>query len=586
MHLLLFLSHIGSTMLGARPIFAASTLQLPFLLLFLTRVSPQCQISTADECQKNKNFVPGYGLAGEGFDITTLEKKEAKVLDLNRWRRADGTCTLCQNPLLEGKPLQRLPLAATDWVVNVLCQRKVHASLESSGINVLQAAASDVKNNWKVGLDVPIKPGIHGQVALAGSHSKMADFTMEKSNQDKYTFASHEVSCSYYSFGINPQEQFTDHFKHALNSLPAKYQPESQLEYRQLIGTYGTHFINHLRLGGRVRDVTALRVCKTVLDGVTADEVKDCLNIEALISIGGGKISPGAAYSTCEELKKKKTFKGSFHQTYNERHTEVVGGDKHTDLLFSNNQNTEAYREWLEGLKSMPALLSYSLQPIHTLVPKGDPKREGLRQAVSEYIRERALWRNCTQPCPPGTQRSARDPCSCMCPSNSNTDSMCCSRERGLARLTVTIQRAYGLRGDVFSQTDAFVKVTLKNKYFSTPIVSNNNNPVWNVQFDVGDITVHGENTQIHIQVLDEDKYIFFRHYDNLGSCSEALQSGKPQNKVCYLTHGRLDFQYHLVCGPHLGGRYCLDYIPAVPRYMGDLLQRKSKANALNMQVP
>ncbi|XP_025026198.1 perforin-1-like [Python bivittatus] len=573
-------------MLGAKPIFAAFTLQLPFLLLFLTGVSPHCQISTAEECQKNENFVPGYSLAGEGFDITTLERKEAKMLDLNQWQRANGTCTLCQNPFLPGKPLQRLPLAATDWVAKAACQRKIHTSLQSSGIGVVQAAAADVKNDWKAGLDVPIQPGIQGQVALAGSHSRMADFTMEKSSQDKYTFASHEVTCSYYSFGINHWEKFTDHFKRALNNLPPKYQPDSQLEYHQLIGTYGTHFISHLQLGGRVRDVTALQVCKTVLDGVTADEVKDCLNIEASISISGGSIRPNAAYSVCEELKKKKSFKGNFHQTYKERHTEVVGGGIHIDLLFSKDQNTEAYKEWLEDLKFMPALLSYSLQPIHTLVPKGDPKREGLQQAVTEYIKDRALWRNCTQPCPPGTQRSIQDPCSCVCPSTSITDSMCCSRERGLARLTVTIQRAYDLKGDVFSHTDAFVKVIFKEKSFSTPIVRKNNNPVWNMQFDVGDITVLGETTQIHIEVLDEDNYVFFQHHQKLGSCKESLQSGKPQNKICYLTHGRLDFQYHLVCGPHLGGRYCLDYVPEVPNYTGDLLQRKSEANALKTQVP
>ncbi|XP_063159136.1 perforin-1-like [Candoia aspera] len=559
-------------MLGARPIFAASTLQLPFLLLFLTGVAPQCQISTADECEEKNDFVPGYGLAGEGFDITTLEKKEAKVLDLNRWQRADGTCTLCRNPLLEGRPLQRLPLAATDWAAKVMCQKNVHTSLQSSDIGVVQGAASDVRNDWKAGLDVEAKPGNRVQVSLAGSHSKMADFTMEKSNQDKYSFASHEVSCSYYSFRIS-QHILTKHFKHALKRLPAKYQPESQLEYRQLIGIYGTHFINHLRLGGRMRDVTALRVCETVLDGVTADEVKDCLSLEATANIGGGRGSLSAAYSACEELKKKKTFKGSFHQTYNERYTEVVGGDKHTDLLFSNDQNTEAYREWLEGLRSMPALLSYSLQPIHTLVPKGDPKREGLRQAVSEYIRERALWRNCTQPCPPGTQRSARDPCSCVCPSDSTTNTMCCSRERGQSKLTVTIQRAYDLWGDYSTQTDAYVTVSFQEIKSQTSTVWNNNNPVWMTHLDLGHIQGLGETSQLRIQVWDEDN-----RYDDdlLGSCDRTPRSGKPHSEVCYFDHGRLDFQYHLECGPFLGGPYCLDYVPQQPNE-GALLQRGAK---------
>lgn len=184
-------------MLNAKPILAAFNLQLLSLLLFLTGISPNCHVGTADECDEEKDFVPGYSMAGEGFDITTLEKK-AKVLDLSQWQKADGTCTLCRNPFLPDKPLQRLPLVAVDWAAKVSCQRKVHTSLESSGIDVVHAAASDVKNDWKVGLDVQVKPEQQVQMTMSGAHSTLADFTMQKNNQDKYAFASHEISCSYY----------------------------------------------------------------------------------------------------------------------------------------------------------------------------------------------------------------------------------------------------------------------------------------------------------------------------------------------------------------------------------------------------
>lgn len=169
-----------------------------FLFFLLMPVSPQCRTGTDDECQENRDFVPGHNMAGEGIDITTLERKGAKVLDTNQWQKPDGSCTLCSNPFLEGKPLQRLPLVGADWEAKVFCQRKVHTSLQESGISVVRAAGLDVKNDWKVGLDVLVKPQVHAQVALAGSHSKMADFSADKSNQDKYSFASHEVSCSYY----------------------------------------------------------------------------------------------------------------------------------------------------------------------------------------------------------------------------------------------------------------------------------------------------------------------------------------------------------------------------------------------------
>uniref|UniRef100_A0A670JP09 Perforin 1 n=1 Tax=Podarcis muralis TaxID=64176 RepID=A0A670JP09_PODMU len=547
-------------MLKASP---ASSVPLLFLFLLFLSVSPQCHKATEDECLEHKDFVPGHSLAGEGIDITTLEKKGAKVLDMNQWQRPDGSCTLCQNSLLEGKPLQRLPVAAVDWEAKTSCQRSVHSSVQESGISLVLAEGSDVKNDWKAGLEVEVKPQALAQVALAGSRSKMAEFSREKSSQDKYSFASHEVSCSHYSFRLGHHLPQSSHFKYAVKTLPKKYQPDSRLEYRQLIQTYGTHFIQQIHLGGRVRDVTAVRVCEATLDGATTDEVKDCLSLEAAASLG--KVKMEAAFQKCEELKKKRNFKGSFHQTYSERQTEIVGGNSQADVLFCDGQSTEPFKDWLESLKSIPGLISYSLMPIHTLVTKGDPKREGLRQAVSEYVRERALWRNCSQPCPPGTRRSARDTCSCVCTSDGTTNTMCCSRARGLGKLKVTIVRARNLWGDNWSRTDAFVKVFYNGREMRTPTIWNNDNPEWKVHLDVGNIQVLGETSKLRVQVWDEDN----RWDDDLlGSCDEPLQAGKPQNKICYLNHGSLEFQYHLECGPFLGGPYCLDYVPQKPNYV------------------
>ncbi|KAG6926580.1 perforin 1, partial [Chelydra serpentina] len=230
-------------------------------------------------------------------------------------------------------------------------------------------------------------------------------------------------------FRVTYKPPLTSHFTRALRDLPEDYTHSSRLEYRQLINTYGTHYVSQLQLGGRVRDVTAVWVCEAALDGVTADEVKDCLSLEASVTIRAGKGRAQAAFSQCEEQKKKQNVKRSFHETYSERHTEVMGGHSHADLLFSDGQDAGVFSAWMESLKASPGLVSYSLRPI--LGEAGQSQREALRQAVSAYIAERALWRNCTRSCPPGTQRSARDPCSCVCPGDGSTNTMCCSRERG-----------------------------------------------------------------------------------------------------------------------------------------------------------
>uniref|UniRef100_A0A8C8SHN8 Perforin n=1 Tax=Pelusios castaneus TaxID=367368 RepID=A0A8C8SHN8_9SAUR len=534
-----------------------------FILLlfacFFPGASSHCHTAMAHECMKHTAFVPGHSLVGEGLDVTTMARKGAYLVDSSYWQRPDSTCTLCQNPLLGGQ-WQRLPLAMVDWRVHVRCQRKLRDSVQQSAMGMMESAMSAVQNNWKVGLDVPVKPRVNVQVALAGSNSKLANFMVDHMRQDKYTFASHEISCSYYSrYRVSEKPPLTSHFSLALENLPEHYNSKSKVEYHQLINNYGTHYLSMLQLGGRARDVTAVRVCEAALNSLSDDEIKDCLSVEAGVSIGMGSIQAGN--SRCEEAKKKGKVQGSFHEMYRERHVEVEGGHRMTDILFS-GKNDKDFSAWIESLKARPGLVSYSLQPIHTLVGKDHPKREALRRAVSEYVMERALWRNCTQSCPPGTQRSAHDPCSCVCPGNPMTNTMCCSRERGLGKLTVTVQQASGLWGDYITATDGFVKVFFENKEMRTPTIWNNNNPIWNIHLDFGTLRLTS-TSKIRVQVWDEDNKW---DDDLLGSCDITLEAGKPQEKNCYLNHGRIRFQYTLHCGPHLGGRSCFDYVSQPPR--------------------
>ncbi|XP_075782206.1 perforin-1-like [Pelodiscus sinensis] len=530
---------------------------LPLLLFILPGTSSQCHPKKANECKKHTAFVPGHSLIGEGIDVTTMARKGAYLVDSSTWQRPDDTCTLCRNQL-QGRQLQRLPLAAVDWRVLRSCSRKLSSSVQESGMEIMKSAASVVQNDWKAGLDVPVKPKVNFQVELAGSHSDLANFVVEHSRKDKYSFLSHKVSCSYYRFRLSETPPLTSHFTEALKNLPEQYDSNSKLEYQQLISNYGTHYMSQVQLGGRARDVTAVRVCEMAQMSLTADEVTDCMSLESSVSIGSGSGKGG--YSKCEEEKKKAKIRGSFHETYQERHVEVEGGHSTTDVLFSGKDGKD-FSAWMESLKASPGLVSYSLQPIHRLVEQDNSKRGMLKRAVSEYILERALWRNCTKHCPPGSQRSPRDPCSCVCPQNTVTNAMCCSQERGLGKLTVTVQRASGLWGDYFTATDAFVKVIFESKELRTGTIWNNNNPTWNVHLDFGTVRLTSAS-KIRVEVWDEDNKW---DDDLLGKCDIPLESGGPHQKDCFMNHGRVWFQYTLRCGPHLGGRSCSDYVPQPP---------------------
>lgn len=154
-----------------------------------------CTDGTPKQCQE-ADIAPGTNLAGEGFDITTMERKGAFVLNMDAWRRKDKKCTLCINPFMENKR-QKLPLSVLDWRAKQSCNSKVSSKLHKSSESLVSSTSSSVENNWKVGLEFQtIKTGV--SLMLAGTNSKVADYSMEKTKNDKFSFSSLGMSCEYY----------------------------------------------------------------------------------------------------------------------------------------------------------------------------------------------------------------------------------------------------------------------------------------------------------------------------------------------------------------------------------------------------
>lgn len=178
---------------------ATHVLLLGILLLLLPTPAPApCYTATRSECRRIRSSVPGVWLAGEGVDVTTLQRSGSFPVDTQHFLRPDGTCTLCRNALQKGAP-RRLPLALTDWRAQGSgCQRRVIRAKASSTEAVAGEAAGSIRNDWRVGLDVNLKPSSSARVAVAGSHSKVADFAAQKTHQDQYSFSSDLVECRLY----------------------------------------------------------------------------------------------------------------------------------------------------------------------------------------------------------------------------------------------------------------------------------------------------------------------------------------------------------------------------------------------------
>ncbi|XP_051797116.1 perforin-1-like isoform X1 [Acanthochromis polyacanthus] len=535
--------------------FQLSTVLWTGLMLSLLQHSHQsCIEGTPRQCA-DAEFAPGTNLAGEGFDITKMERKGAFVLNMNQWNHKNNTCTLCSNPYLQAKN-QKLPLSVVDWRAKQSCITKVSTKLYKSSESLIMSSSSSVENNWKGSLDFKtIKKG--ASLMLAGSHSKVAEYSMEKTKNDKFSFTTHSMSCEYYSYRVSSTPELHREFKRAVEQLPKIYSAESKDRFYKVIDNFGTHYITKVKLGGSVETTTSIKECLASLQGFSAEEVQMCLEAEASASIGA-TVKTEAKH--CKKDIDKTESKSAFSSTFNDRFTEIKGG--HTtepDLLFSANKNPSAYKEWLVSLPQNPDIVSYSLESLHELLPENTSVSENLRSAISHYILEKGLMRNCSEHCQAGRKSDSRDPCVCQCHNDPAVTPDCCPTRKGMAQVTITVQRASGLWGDYFSSTDGYVKVFLgtQRQPLLTPIIYKNNNPHWAYVFNLGSYDLSSGN-KVRFEVWDRDSGW---DDDLLGKCEQVLTVGSNL-EVRDMNHGKLFYKWEVKCAPSLGGNSCMDYKP------------------------
>ncbi|KAL4658374.1 perforin-1-like [Arapaima gigas] len=525
------------------------------LLSLPITVTTSCMTGQAADCDE-VDFVPGSNLAGEGFDITKMQRKGAYVIDTRTWKKKDKMCTICYNPYLQKK--QKLPFSVVDWRPNHQCSLKISSTLHESSEALLSSSTKTVENNWKVNLLVSHKKGT-GSLMLAGTHSKLAEYSMEKTKKDRFSFTNHHMSCRYYSYRLSSERLIHPELQQALKNLPKKYNQNSKQHYYKLIDTFGTHYITKVDLGGSVSTVTSIRQCETALQGLSVDDVKMCLDLEAAANVGE-KVDMKTESRHCKEDRDKLENRVSFSSRFNDRFTEIHGGyTTEPELMFSANKDPSAYKEWMSSLVTAPDLVSYSLDSLHLLLPSSSPLAQNLQRAISNYILERALWKNCSEPCPAGVKTHPKDSCVCSCHNNPGVTSSCCPTKRGEARVKVTVQRATGLWGDYSTGTDGYVKVShMGTSVGRTQVIYNTNHPYWGVLFDM-DLVVLSVEDRVKLEVWDEDNKW---DDDLLGVCDVKLKAGIKED-LCSLNYGQLYYKVEVECAPSLGGESCFEYVGA-----------------------
>ncbi|XP_014906098.1 perforin-1-like [Poecilia latipinna] len=509
-------------------------------------------IGSPKQCE-TAHFVPGYNLGGEGYDIVTMERKGAYVIDTETWDLGNGTCKMYRNRYQNGEN-QKVPVSVVDWRNLPKCSMKVSSMLYDSVESLVNDSTSSVSNDWKIGLEIPVDPSVTVGVGLGGSHSRASEFGMKKSKSDRYEFVRQSVNCNFYRYRLTTSPPLSHDFLAAVNSLPP-YCPGKASPYRDLIDTYGTHYITQVYLGGEIKATTSFQTCKATMNGFTATDVSDCLTVEASASFANSA-SVKAMTKHCEDKKKKLNSGQSFSSEFNERFTEVTGGDEMEVALFGGGSDPDVYKNWLNSLKTIPDIVQYNLKPLHTILPDNHRAKKGLKKEVEQYILKNAVLKKCSESCQIGHRSNKRDPCACVCNSNKNVKANCCPGGKGLATLKVYKLYARGLYGDTFGKTDGSVEVKYGDQLKRTKIISNDDNPRWPEKFDFGPIVINMQN-KLTFSVYDEDTRW---NSDLLGKCSFDLRKANVSDS-CMFNHGTFFFSYSVECAPSLGGSRCDEYI-------------------------
>lgn len=526
-----------------------------FLIYQLPVVLPECVTGTYQECQK-ADLIPGHDLAGAGFDITTLHRTVGRITPLESALSRAKTCTLCPNLLLNGR-LQKLPNGVAEWHSFSTCALRVSNELFKSSAAYADWLSAEIGRDWRAGLEdilLPVDPD--AVVAAAGSRATLTQFAIKKERNGGYIFVTREVACVYYRYQVadcpTPETYFSDWLK----LLPRVYSNISKPLFYSLINKYGTHYIRQVELGGRVREVTALKNCELSLDGLSGEDVRDCLGMEAFASI-----SPDLAGKAdyCRGLRDSNLSNQTFSEKYSDRKSETMGGSPEAAPIFRISENMQTYQKWAGSLHKVPDVVSYTLAPLHELVSFTGPTKENLKRAVMDYIMERAVHIHCP-PCREGALSRTSGECTCQCMPSLELTKDCCPNQQGLADISIFVESGKDLYGDTATQTDSYVRATFGKDSRRTSVIDNNDNPQWDESLEFGALRLAPDKL-LTIEAWDEDGLF---GNDLLGSCTvEAMTTVGFRSHICSLNEGSITFKVKIECLPNQHGRYCEKYIPA-----------------------
>uniref|UniRef100_A0A096LXI4 Uncharacterized protein n=1 Tax=Poecilia formosa TaxID=48698 RepID=A0A096LXI4_POEFO len=357
---------------------------------------------------------------------------------------------------------------------------------------------------------------------VGGTRSTAYSFSSQRSREDRYTFSTHSVTCSHYGFRASTTPPLSLEFKKQVDLLPSHYNSSTKIKYTEFIHTYGTHYF---RLISGVKQLFKKSLC------CSFTQVHSCLSMG--VAVGLGKVKLSSVQTSCRSVLQNQDSATGYRSGLHQHFTEVSGGNGWLGEFSISQNDSMGYMNWLKSLKEHPDIVSYSLRPLYQLVPN-ELQKAAVKAAIEQYLEDNAV------------KKSPQEPhCVGYTP---NVASNCCPLHASRGTLSVTIVRAWNLKGDPVGNTDSYAKMFYGSIYRRTHMIRSNN-PWWNAQYNLGKVDTH---LGLKIEVWDED----LNFDDLLGQCVMYLNQG-THSFHCQAKRGGFEVKYTLTCDLHLTGNRC-----------------------------
>ena len=153
------------------------------------------------------------------------------------------------------------------------------------------------------------------EASAAGSNSDLSNWARNQAESSSTQYQNLELNCQLYELSlVTGNIALNKQFANSIKQLPTNLTVQSVRDYQQFINTYGTHYFDKLKLGGKVKSLTAIVRSDLSSYSMTSSEVSKCLSMEAKARLGFGvedllDISVGVSgeYNSCTRTSSSTT---------------------------------------------------------------------------------------------------------------------------------------------------------------------------------------------------------------------------------------------------------------------------------------